>query len=310
GKYVYDNQVVVPPQEENFNQAPGNAIWHMPFYLRGPKDSTEGANVYLCFSDGSKTASTLADQLMTIECSKWGLSSDNFHIRNIKDGIIFSLEYNPDNVPAINPADASKIYYLDKDWYQRSYLCPWVSQDDPNEAPLGCGSLYTSDSDRTYIFQGVFFIIACRYASSTVALIGSGNPVDWNVINRNNSRPNAGILYNYQSRYYFPVNYNEDGQDSTQLLRFYNFSKIDYDPNTVNGPLIMRQYKAYADYFNSVSGFYIGPVDVHPVITDKRDTLVRCGDSFGNLLEIKMRWSTGDDTYPSEQWSIQNVSIV
>ena len=303
-KYVFDISVVVPAVDEgDGSQLPGNSVWNLACYLKPPVGQEMSTNVYFYWPGSSEhpELSTLNSALTSITTHTWSFNKDDFYLKSIGGENIWALEYNPGSID-ISSGDFNQIYYLNKEWYQQSYIFPWVAQDSSYEQPFA--SAYLADEGGNTVLDNVFYIIGCRESKSTVALI-SNTPLDWSVINRKDSRPYDGVLINNQSHY------TDANGSHYVLLRFYNFRKIEYNPDEANGPLIMWQREAYADFYESPTK-NLGAIDVHPVIDNKDMTRQRCTDSFGQNIEFEIWWcnDNSNSVYDPYTWEITGADPV
>ena len=182
-KFVYDTQVVVPVNNEDWDQQPGNSIWHYSYFVQPNESNLNPINVYLKYtytgaSGNEITVSTLNDNLLTITTSIWNfLDIDYFRLYKEKDLYMACVSYNPETVPDYN----SNIHYVcgwnGTEIYPSTDTTSFSGLSDLYELPFDASSDYTDE----ITYNRYFYIVACDYGERSItALVDNNDPIKFN----------------------------------------------------------------------------------------------------------------------------------
>ncbi|MBF0035920.1 hypothetical protein HAX39_25650 [Citrobacter freundii] len=284
---MYDNQVVVPPQMEDFSQPPGGSIWHMPYYLRGPKDSLDGVNVYIRKSADDK--SSLNEPLMTIECSHWSFSKDNFELKiDTTTNKFAEFNYKTDG---------------SNDFYEIFNMRFWLNQADcvsprTNKSASSEDELMNNHYKPFQLRENWFVLSAYQRSAGDYSMTLT---VDRNVIGY---KPPES--YNISSEQVPAV---RDGKwinvDYLKLLNWTIVNENQLEP--FNGNALLMWQPINADCYYS-SGDYLNDLDVYLQNIGGRYVVdIKCRDSFGQNIVAQINLGGDHDCYP-DSWSLYGVS--
>ncbi|MGN7792775.1 hypothetical protein [Enterobacter sp. 22452] len=182
GKFVFDTQVVVPANNENWNQVPGDAVWHYEYFLQPTKGNMTPVNVYLKFDytdaqGETKTVSTLSSVLLTLNPDTWN-NEACFYLYKDETNNVGAVRYNSESTPYYNES----IHYI-LGWDGEPYnmtVSPSADQYESTsnyeaayELPCNC----TADQSEEFAYNRTFYVVACDYnKNSVVALIDNRSP--------------------------------------------------------------------------------------------------------------------------------------
>lgn len=252
-------------------------------------------NIYLKFNDGSK--STLNDNRLTLNPVVWDMKPDDFYFNELgldtNSSRFFSLRYNSESISIQNPDDFDKLYYIKNDWVTSSgRYAIWNPSDATVCGPVDAGVL--KDYNHYSFWNTVFTIIAARSSGrSTLALIASNSPTNWDEIN--------------QASYLGAGEYVPSPGETCLSVNFYGFQNASYDMSLAYGPVIFWQNNAGMQYL--YDGFNFKNADIYPVINNIPETEQRCIDNFGQSFSVIINWSnTGErNSYDPSLWEIVSI---